>query len=215
MQKYILRCADGSVPAPPFDLCVARAERRLFRDATGILRTPQKEQPAHYIISTFHVSELWLLTLFPPALLFHLIQCVAITGPSSQRILASCFLDSLLDMLYFSVMFCYNKLAPIYSPVHSSLLAILQVLKDSDEGHRTRLLENDSILSPVQNSVQKSVHSPVQSPESRFYTNPCALCASISDSHDHARSCIPTRAAVDKAIRTPFVSLPRLQSHFT
>ena len=46
--RSILRCADGSVPAPPFDLCAARAERRSFRDATGILRTPQKEQPAHY-----------------------------------------------------------------------------------------------------------------------------------------------------------------------
>ena len=64
-------------------------------------------------------------------------------------------------------MFCYNKLAPICSPVHSSLLAKLQVLKDGDEGQRMRLLKDDSTLSPVQNSVQTSVHSPVQSPESR------------------------------------------------
>ena len=46
--RTLLRCADGSVLAPPFDLCVARAEYRSFWDATGILRTPQKEQPAHY-----------------------------------------------------------------------------------------------------------------------------------------------------------------------
>ena len=46
--RSILRCADGSVPAPPYDLCLASAERRSFQDATGILRTPQKEQPAHY-----------------------------------------------------------------------------------------------------------------------------------------------------------------------
>ena len=48
---YILRCADGSVPAPPFDLCIAHAERCSFRDATGILRTPQKEQPVHYYLN--------------------------------------------------------------------------------------------------------------------------------------------------------------------
>ena len=36
------------VPAPPFDLCTARAERRSFRDSSGNLVTPRKEQPAHY-----------------------------------------------------------------------------------------------------------------------------------------------------------------------
>lgn len=46
--KSFLGGSDGSVPAPPFDLCIARAERRSYRDATGVLRTPQKEQPAHY-----------------------------------------------------------------------------------------------------------------------------------------------------------------------
>ena len=43
-----LKRLDGSVPAPPFDLCAARAERRSFRDSNGILITPQKEQPSHY-----------------------------------------------------------------------------------------------------------------------------------------------------------------------
>lgn len=46
--KSFLRRSDGSIPAPPFDLCAARAERRSFRDANGTLRTPLKEQPAHY-----------------------------------------------------------------------------------------------------------------------------------------------------------------------
>lgn len=43
-----LKCLDGSVPAPPFDMCSARAERRSFRDANGVLRTPSKEQASHY-----------------------------------------------------------------------------------------------------------------------------------------------------------------------
>ena len=43
-----LKCLDGSVPAPPFDMCSARAKRRSFRDANGILRTPSKEQACHY-----------------------------------------------------------------------------------------------------------------------------------------------------------------------
>ena len=46
--KGMLKRSDGSVPASPFDLCVARAERRSFRDSNGILITQQKEQPAHY-----------------------------------------------------------------------------------------------------------------------------------------------------------------------
>ena len=56
--RSILRCADGSVPAPPFDLCVAHAECHSFRDATGILRTPQKEQPAHYHLNILCIRAL-------------------------------------------------------------------------------------------------------------------------------------------------------------
>ena len=41
--RSILRCADGSVPAPSIDLCVARVECRSFWDATGILRTCTSE----------------------------------------------------------------------------------------------------------------------------------------------------------------------------
>lgn len=46
--RSTLRLCDGKVPAPPFDLVVARAERRSFRDKFGTLITPQKEQPSHY-----------------------------------------------------------------------------------------------------------------------------------------------------------------------
>ena len=37
-----LKRQDGSIPASPFDVCAARAERRSFRDSNGILITPQK-----------------------------------------------------------------------------------------------------------------------------------------------------------------------------
>ena len=46
--KGFLRDSNGGIPAPPFDVCTARAERRTFRDAAGFLRIPQREQPAHY-----------------------------------------------------------------------------------------------------------------------------------------------------------------------
>ena len=49
--KSFLKCANGSLPAPPFDLCCARVEKRSFRDSNGILRTPNKEQPSHYHIN--------------------------------------------------------------------------------------------------------------------------------------------------------------------
>lgn len=46
--RSVLRLADGSIPAPPFDLIIARAERRSFRDKFGTLVTPQREQVCHY-----------------------------------------------------------------------------------------------------------------------------------------------------------------------
>ena len=46
-----LKCANGSIPAPPFDLCCARAEKCSYKDHNGILRTPAKEQPSHYRIN--------------------------------------------------------------------------------------------------------------------------------------------------------------------
>ena len=39
---------EGNIPAPPYNLTVARKERRTFRDASGTLVTPQREAAAHY-----------------------------------------------------------------------------------------------------------------------------------------------------------------------
>ena len=49
--KGSLRLADYSVPLPPFDLTISRAERRQFRDNKGNLVTPLSEQAAHYHLS--------------------------------------------------------------------------------------------------------------------------------------------------------------------
>ena len=46
--KTSLRNIDGSVPQPPYDLSIARYERRVYRDKNGILQSPQREQPVHY-----------------------------------------------------------------------------------------------------------------------------------------------------------------------
>ena len=46
--RSTVRLSDGNIPAPPFNLVVARAERRSFRDKFGTLVTPQKEQACHY-----------------------------------------------------------------------------------------------------------------------------------------------------------------------
>ena len=46
-----LKCANGTIPAPPFNLCCVRAEKRIFKDHSGVLRTPSKEQPSHYHIN--------------------------------------------------------------------------------------------------------------------------------------------------------------------
>ena len=35
--EVLLRLTDGSIPAPPFDLVMARAERCTFRDKSGVL----------------------------------------------------------------------------------------------------------------------------------------------------------------------------------
>ena len=48
--EVLLRLTDGSIPAPPFDLVMARAERCTFRVKSGVLVTPQQQQPSHYHI---------------------------------------------------------------------------------------------------------------------------------------------------------------------
>ena len=43
-----LRLPNGSVPAPPFDIVVARMKKRSFHDSDGTLRTPMCPSAAHY-----------------------------------------------------------------------------------------------------------------------------------------------------------------------
>ena len=43
-----LRLLDGTIPAPPFDIVVARVERRPYRDAGGTLKYPARPSAAHY-----------------------------------------------------------------------------------------------------------------------------------------------------------------------
>ena len=44
-----LKSTSGTICSPPFDFCVARKERRPFRDReTGLLRTPSRETDVHY-----------------------------------------------------------------------------------------------------------------------------------------------------------------------
>ena len=43
-----LRTSDGALPSPPFDLAVARAEQRPFRDLRGNLITPKRPTIYHY-----------------------------------------------------------------------------------------------------------------------------------------------------------------------
>lgn len=45
--RSTLRTADGQISLAPYDLTVARAERRSFRDSAGNLITPRKETAAH------------------------------------------------------------------------------------------------------------------------------------------------------------------------
>ena len=46
--KSSLRSIDGGIPKPPFDLAIARFERRPYRDKSGELKLPVQEQAAHY-----------------------------------------------------------------------------------------------------------------------------------------------------------------------
>ena len=43
-----LRTTEDLVPAPPFDLVIARVERRSFRDSSGNLVTPKRPSACHY-----------------------------------------------------------------------------------------------------------------------------------------------------------------------
>lgn len=43
-----LRAADESIPSPPYDIVIARLEKRPFRDQGGTLKTPSRASAAHY-----------------------------------------------------------------------------------------------------------------------------------------------------------------------
>ena len=43
-----LKSAGGNIQPPPFDYCVARRERRQYRDDNGQLKTPSRPSDAHY-----------------------------------------------------------------------------------------------------------------------------------------------------------------------
>ena len=44
-----LHLQDGSIPVSPFDVVIARAERKSFRDKNGELVTTHQEQTCYYI----------------------------------------------------------------------------------------------------------------------------------------------------------------------
>ena len=141
------------VPAPPFDLCVACAEHHLFRDATGILRTLQKEQPAHYHLNKSCIQV--VATDFVPSSIVVPPDVLPSLGQVHKMNSCVSFLDSfILDMLlrlYFSVM---NWPHAVCSPVHSKKL---EVLKDSDEA-----IERGSSRK-IANLIQSKNQSIVQS----------------------------------------------------
>ena len=43
-----LRLADGTIPNSPYDVVIARLEKRQFRDSSGMLKTPSKPSAVHY-----------------------------------------------------------------------------------------------------------------------------------------------------------------------
>ena len=43
-----LKTSDGAIPSPPFDLTIARAEQRPFRDSSGNLITPKRPTVYRY-----------------------------------------------------------------------------------------------------------------------------------------------------------------------
>ena len=43
-----LKSAGGNIQPPPFDYCVARRERRQYKDDYGQLKTPSRPSDAHY-----------------------------------------------------------------------------------------------------------------------------------------------------------------------
>ena len=46
--KISFHLSDGSIPVPPFDVAIARAEQKTLRDKSRELVTPRQEQTCHY-----------------------------------------------------------------------------------------------------------------------------------------------------------------------
>ncbi len=49
--KGSLRSAESTIPEPPYNICIARAEKRPYRDTSGNLVTPTAYKPSHYHLS--------------------------------------------------------------------------------------------------------------------------------------------------------------------
>ena len=99
-----------SVPAPPFDLCVAHVRNAAcFGMPLGFLDYLRRNN-LPTIISTFHVSELWLLTSFLQALLFHLMCCHCWTK-FTKKILCLVFGLFLLGTVC-TLVSCFTTTAP-------------------------------------------------------------------------------------------------------
>ena len=59
-----LKTSDGAVPSPPFDLTIAHAEQRPFRDSSGNLITPKRPTVYHY---HYHFKVECIKALFVPS----------------------------------------------------------------------------------------------------------------------------------------------------
>ena len=53
--RMSLHNVDGSIPSQTYDICVARAEKRSFRDSNGVFITPVKESVYHYQSYILHL----------------------------------------------------------------------------------------------------------------------------------------------------------------
>ena len=108
------------------------------------------------IISTNHVSKLWLLILFPPALLFHLMCC----HRWAKFMKNSCilFLDSLLDMLLLFVF-----LVSCFAPINWSQFVVQFIVVAFLPNFRCIEWSKTQSMSIVQSRVQV-LHQPRVSP---------------------------------------------------
>ena len=166
-----IRKVDGSIPQALFDLAVARFERRPYRDKTGELRTPTRDQAAHYHLQRSciqTVSPSFVLTVPSDVLplltathkeylrlIFNLQFIIISWVPPHIIIIVSMFNSILLQCSSFidCVTSCLSAAFPICS-FHLCKQCFLRMRNS------------------VQNSVHSPVQSPFQSPESRVYTYP-------------------------------------------